>query len=901
MSYLARLRSWIRAAVGRNDLERRMQMEMQTHLELYEADLRRRGLSAAAAHRRARAEFGSVDARKDECRDARGLRLLGEIRGDVTYAARLLRRSPGFAFVALFSLALGIGANTAIFSLIDTVLMKRLPVRDPASLVFVDTTGGRSGGTSGPPYPLYELLRDRNQSLAGMAAFSESLFKVTIDGTAEQVRGQFASGSYFDLLGVRAAHGRLLTPSDDSEFARGGPDGPVGVISYNLWRQRFAMDPAVLGRSIQVGSDWVTIVGVTPPEFFGLQVGTPIDLTIPMMLAGRQLRATGSWWMHAVGRIRSGATAEQARAELDGLYGPYMDEHGMRNLRHGHFSGIALVPASRGLNELRRQFSEPLLIVMAIVAVVLLIGCANVANLLLARASARRSEMSVRLAIGASRARLIRQLLTEGAVLVFVGSLAGLLVAQTGVSFLVSLFGNRGGGILLEPPFDLRVLAFTAGVAVITVVLFSIAPALHATRVDAAKPGDTNTSLTRPRVRLGQSLVVLQVTLAVALLCGAALFLRTLHNLNSTDVGFRRDGVLTMQVEATVAPLPVTSTADERRKEYARLGAIWEELTARVGALPGVTSAAIATLSPLTGRDRGVGIAIQGITLPENQRGVHVNQVTSGYFDTLGIPVVSGRGFTPQDRAGSLRVAILNDTAARANFPGVSPLGRRINFPGQRVEDQFEIVGVVRDVRYVSLRRPDEGMAYIPIEQAIDPLTNVMALARSDRDSMLLVPLIRSAAREAVPGGFVTRIGLMEERVERSLLRERLLSMLATFFGGLALALACIGLYGVMAYAVVRRTREIGIRIAVGARHTSVIWMMVRETLVLVVAGIALGTVAAIAASRYVSAQLFGVTPGDPLATGAAIALLLGVTLAAAYVPARRASRIDPVVALRYE
>jgi predicted permease len=509
--------------------------------------------------------------------------------------------------------------------------------------------------------------------------------------------------------------------------------------------------------------------------------------------------------------------------------------------------------------------------------------------------------MSVRLAIGASRARLMRQLLTEGAVLVCLGSLTGLLFAQAGVSFLVGLFGNGGAGILLEPRFDLRVLAFTAAVAVITVVLFSIAPALHATRVDAAKPGDTKVSLTRPRVRLGQSLVVLQVMLAVVLLCGAALFLRSLHNLNTIDAGFQRDGVLTMQVEATMPPAPVTSTADERRKDYARRGAMWEDLTARVAALPGVTSAAVATMSPLTGRDRGVGIAIQAISLLENQRGIHVNQVTSGYFDTLGIPVLSGRSFTAQDRAASLRVAILNDTAVRAYFPDVSPLGRKISFPGQRVEDSYEIVGVVRDVRYVNLRQPDERMAYIPIEQAIDPLTNVMVLARSDRDPMLLVPLIRSAARETVPGGFVTRIGMMAQRVEMSLLRERLLSMLATFFGALALALACIGLYGVMAYTVVRRTREIGIRIAVGARHGSVIWMMVRETLVLVVAGIALGTMTAIIASRYVSTQLFGVTPGDPVATGAAIALLLAVTLTAAYLPARRASRIDPVTALRYE
>jgi predicted permease len=877
-----------------------MRLEMETHLELLEADLRRRGFSSAEAHRRARAEFGSLEARRDECREAFGLRLMSELRADISYALRLLRRSPGFACVALVSLALGIGANTAIFSLIDMLMMKTLPVRDPASLVFIDTSGGQSGGTSGPPYPLYELMRDTNRFLSDVAAFSEDRFKVTIDGASERVRGQYASGNYFELLGIRAVHGRLLTPADDAEFGRGGPEGAVAVISYNLWRQRFGLDPSVLGRTIQVGRQWVTIVGVTPPEFFGLQVGSPIDLTVPMMLAGDYVQSKGTWWMSAVGRLRERASAEQARAELDILFDGYMREIGME--RGGHFSGIALVPASRGLNGLRRQFSEPLVILMAIVAVVLLIGCANVANLLLARASARRGEMAVRLAIGASRGRLVRQLLTEGSVLVTIGAIAGLALAQLGVSFVVSLFGNGGTGILLQPRFDLRVLAFTAGVAVVTVILFSVAPALHATRIDAAKPGDTKASMGRPRIRLGQSLVVLQVTLAVALLCGAALFLRTLHTLNTIDAGFQREGLLTLQVESTMPPaLTAAATADDRRKGYAQIGAMWNDLAARVAGMPGVTFASVGTMSPLTGRDRGVRIAIQGASVPDQQRSIHLNQVSAGYFDALGVRSASGRLFTPQDRAGSLRVAILNETAARAYFPDVSPLGRQINFPGQRVEDEYEIVGVVRDVRYASLRRPDDRMAYIPIEQAIDPIGALMVHARSNTDPAVLVPLIRSAAREAVPDGFLTRIALMEQRVEASLLRERLLSMLATFFGGLALALACIGLYGVMTFAVIRRTREIGIRIAVGAPHTSVVWMMVRETLMLVVAGVALGTVAATAASRYLSAQLFGVTPGDPIATGTAIGLLLAVALASACVPARRASRIDPVVALRHE
>jgi predicted permease len=901
--HLATLRSWIRGVLRRDDFERRMHDEMRVHLDLYEADLRRRGVSEEEARRRAHAEFGSLATHKEECREAFGLRLLDELRGDVTYALRLLRRSPAFTIVALLSLALGIGANTAIFSLVDTVLVKTLPVSDPQSLFFVDNSGGKSGGSNAPPYPCYERLRDHNRFLAGIAAFDENLFKVTIDGTPEQIRGQFASGSYFDVLGVRAIHGRVLTPDDDSEVGRGGPDGAVAVISHGLWRRRFAMDPAVLGKSIQVGTNWVTIVGVTPPEFFGLQVGSPIDLTIPMMLAGRNIQSRTTWWMSVVGRLKPDATVDQARADLEALWDAYMVEIGEPREKRSYFSGIALVPAARGLNALRRQSSQPLLIMMATVAVVLLIGCANVANLLLARASARRNEMSVRLAIGASRGRLMRQLLTEGAVLVSLGTVAGLLFARWGVSFLLSFFSGGGADTTLDAQFDGRVLAFTAVVAAVTALLFSLAPALHATRGDAAKPAAAGASSARPRVRLGQSLVVLQVTLSVVLLCGAALFLRTLHNLKTVDAGFDREGVLTMIVEATVpgrSVPPMTPAA--RRADHARLGAIWEDFIAGLAVLPGVSSAAASTMAPLSGNDRGVLIAITGgSTASQRDHSIHINHVTARYFKTMGIGVLAGRTFTPHDRASSLRVIVLNDTAARAYFEGASAIGRKVNFPRQRVEDEYEVVGVVRDTRYENLRTPDERMAYLPIEQSIDPITSAVVAVRGAGDVMRLLPPIRAVVRQTVPAGFVTRVATVDQQLERSLVRERMLSTLGAFFGGLALALACIGIYGVMAYTVIRRTREIGIRIAIGAQQQLVIWMVVRETLGLVVAGAALGTVTALVVGRYIKSQLFGVAPTDPVAISAAVLLLLAVAAAAGYLPARRASRINPVRALRYE
>jgi predicted permease len=901
MKLTARFISWLRHSSRRAAFERQMQDEMRLHLELYQADLRRGGMTDQEARRRALAEFGSVEARKDECREAVGLRLLDELRRDVSYALRLLRRSPGFAVVALLSLALGIGANTAIFSLVDTVLVKTLPVQDPQQLFFVDNSGGKSGGGSGPPYPCFERLRDHNRFLSGIAAFDERLFKVSIDGVPERVRGQYVSGSYFDLLGVRPAHGRLLTARDDSEPGRGGPDGAVAVISDAFWTRRFARDAAVLGKSVQVGTQWVTIVGVTPPGFFGLQVGMPLDITVPMMLVEQGLQSKQSWWLSVIARVAPGASVEQARADLEAIWDSYMTEIGQPPHKRDYFNGLVLVPAAKGANELRRAYSEPLLIVMGIVGVVLLIGCANVANLLLARAAARQNEIAVRLAIGASRGRLIRQLLTEGLVLVSIGAAAGLLFARWGASFLIAMLAGPTELVVLEPRFDWRILGFTAGVSLATALLFTLAPALRATRVDAAKPGSAVRSTSRNR--LGGGLVVVQVTLSLLLLCGAALFVRTLHNLNGVPSGFDAGATLTMQVEMTVPGRTTRpATRDGFRADHARLGLIWRGFMERLHQVPGVSSAAVAGMSPLSGRDRGIKLDIAGPAPgPEQDRGIHINHVTDRYFETTGIRLLAGRLFTPADQSGALRVAILNETAARAYFGSESPVGRIVSFPGQRVADAAEIVGVVTDARYENLRKPDERMIYVPLDQAIDPITSAVVLVRGGDDVTRLMPSIRASVAETVPGGFVSGVATIGQQLEMSLVRERMLALLTSFFAVLALLLACLGLYGVMAYRVARRTREIGIRLAIGAREQSVVWMMVRETLLLVGSGAALGTLAALGVNRFVAAQLFGVTPGDPIAIAAALLVLACVTLIAGYLPARRASRIDPARALRAE
>lgn len=904
------LREWLHRVLGTVSRRRRdeeLEQELRSHLELAAEEARCRGKTAQEAVRAAGIRAGSVSQTMDQLRDQRGLPWLEDMSRDVRYGLRMLRRSPGFAAVAILSLALGIGANTAIFSLIDTVLLKTLPVDDPETLFFVDNSGGKSGGTSGPPYPCFERLRDQNRFLAGISAFKETRFKVTIDGNPEEVRGQYASGTYFDLLGVDAVQGRVLTAADDSVFGTGGPDGGVAVISHSYWKRRFAMDPGVLGKTVHVGTKPVTIVGVTEPEFFGLQVGSPIDITIPMALTDNNLRTTRLWWFSVVGRLKAGVNVEHARADLEGIWDAYLTEVGMPPHERGYFSGVALVPADRGLNELRRQFSEPLVIVMAIVALVLLVGCANVATLLLARATARQTEMAVRLAIGAGRGRLLRQLFTEGAVLVILASVTGLIFAQSGLHFLTNIFTGTADGAHIDTAVNTRVLSFTMIVAVITGLLFNLAPALRAARIVAAKPGGRAVTVTKRQARLGQSLVIVQVISALVLLSGALMFLRTLQNLRVVESGFAREGILTMQVDATVQRIrptvrpPADEMRREIRREHARLGVMWEALAARILAIPNVTSAAAATMAPLAGRDRGVLIATTDPARSEADRYIHVNHVTAGYFETMGIRVMAGRGFTPVDRAGSLRVAILNESAARTYFHDANPIGRKVNFPGQRVEDEYEVVGVVRDVRYENLRTPDERMAYLPIEQSIDPISGVVFAVRARGDVVQFVPSIRKAAADTVPGGFVTKVATIEQRVAASLNRERMLSALASFFAVLALTLACIGLYGVLAYGVVQRTREIGIRIAIGARQGSVLWMVVREALVLVAIGAALGTAGALAAGRFIGAQLFGVAPGDPAVTAAAIFVLLVVTASAACIPALRASRIDPVAALRSE
>jgi predicted permease len=874
--------------------EAELDEEVRSYFDVIAERSMSRGLTREQAERAARLEFDGPDRVKEKVREARVGTEIETSWQDFRYALRALRKNPGFAVAAVLSLGLGLGANTAIFTLVNTVMLKSLPVKDADRLFFIDSSGGKDRGNA-PPYPCYERLRDNNHSFSGMAAFSSERFKVTIDGEPEQINGQYASASFFDVLGVGAIAGRVMAPEDDPRFGAGG--GAVAVISDGLWKRRFGGEPSVIGKSVQVGETRAIIVGVTPPGFSGLTPGFPADITVPIAL-NPGVRSKSMWWFGAVGRLKDGTSPEQARSELDAGFQTYMGELGMKGSTH--FNGIALIPAAKGFDGLRQRFGKPLLIVMTIVGLVLLIGCANVANLLLARAGARRGEIALRLAIGGSRWRLIRQLLTEGLVLSAIAAGVGVLFARWGVAALVLLFSGVRGQIVLEPRFDGTVVAFISAAALATTLLFSIAPALYTTRANAATPGGrAPVGLGGFRFGAGQALVVLQIMLSAVLLCGAALFLRSLHNLTHLDAGFQHESILTMRVDATFPRLTHKPSA-AAAEEYGRVGRMLERLLVSIRALPQVKAVSASSMAPLSGRYRGLGMRISGEPPSAKQHSASLNDVSSGFFDTFGVALLAGRLFHPGDQASSPRVAILNESMAREAFHDSSPLGRHVTFPGQDVTAEYEIVGIVRDVRYDSLRKEAKPMVYLPIEQAIDPLPGITVTLRTT-DAAGVLTVLRRHTRDIVPGGFITNVATVRQLVDDSLVVERLLSILASLFGGLALLLAAVGLYGIVSFSVIRRAREIGVRIAIGAQRGTVIRMILKNTAGLAAVGLALGIPLVFLTKKYIDSELFGLHANDPLTIAGVTLLLTCVVLAAGTWPAWRASRLDPMLSLRHE
>jgi predicted permease len=823
---------------------------------------------------------------------------------DLQFGLRMLKKNPGFTAVAVLSLALGIGANTAIFQLVNAVRLKTLPVAHPEQLVNIrltDMDAARGFKPSQYPAvtnPIWEQIRDRNEAFSGVLAWGRGDFNLAQGGEVRSAKGLWVSGDFFNLLGVQPERGRLLTAADDQR----GCAAPGAVISHAFWQREYGGDPNVIGRKVTLSDKPFEIIGVTPASFFGLEVGRTFDVALPIcadaIIGGKNTRLDSgfNWWLMVTGRLKSGWTTQQATAQLQSIspalfqqtlppnYPPvsvpkYLD------------SKLEVVEGGAGYSTLREAYERPLWLLLAIAGLVLLIACANLANLLLARASTREREIAVRQAVGASRARIIRQLLVETLLLTVAGTVLAALLAQGLSRFLVSLIGTGANAVFLDLTPDWRVLGFTAGVAAVTCLLFGLTPALRATRVDIGavmKATGRGVIGGRGRFSLRRALVVIQVALSLVLVACALLFTRSLTKLLALDPGFNEENLLIARVNFRRLDI-----APERRMEFKA------QMLERLKAVPGVQAISEADTVPLTGGGRGNVVWKQSD--PNARIDVSFNRVGIDYFQTLQLPLRTGRAFNSGDTLSSPRVAIVNETFAQ-QLGEPEPVGRRVVVEETPTEPEtaYEIVGVVRDAKFEELKEGRLAVMYLPALQDPQPATWRQFLIRSSLPQAEITASVNQALKEVNPS-MDTVFEWFQTMVQGSMLRERLMATLSGFFGVLALALATIGLYGILSYAVASRTNEIGIRIALGARVREIVSLIVREALLLVAIGVVAGIPAVFVVARFAETLLFDLSPTDPLSLAGAGLVMLLIAVIAAYLPARRATRIDPLIALRYE
>jgi len=843
---------------------------------------------------------------------------------DLRFGVRMLIKSPGFTAVAVLTLALGIGANTAIFSLVNEVLLRSLPVKNPGELVLfrnIQGQGGRmsrAGENNGSIDPAtgreastsfsllaFERFRTHHPVLSDVFAYAPfNQINLLIDGQPEtNVLGQLVSGTYYAGLGVPAILGRTLMPEDDQQSAE-----PVAVISHRYWQNRFGSDPAVIGKTIQVNKVATTIIGVTPPGFAGaMQIGESADISVPLALHARFQPDRGAsraqpwyWWIRVMGRLAPQTTAIQASASLEPVFQESAREGWLagqsldttpRNMPQA--STLVADPGGQGENDRRRQYSQSLRILMGLVSLLLLAACANVANLLLARGAARRREIALRLALGASRARIVRQLLVESLLLAFLGAALGALFAQWSRGLLVGLRQFGGSPAVLDLPLDGRVLGFTIAVTAATAVLFGLAPALRATRVNltAEFQGGVRQLGAGARSRLSQILMIVQIALSLVLLVGTGLFIRTLRNLQNVDPGFNSHQLALFRLDAT--------SAGYNREQFAALQA---RLQTRLESIPGVRAVTFSRVPLLSGTRSNRRISVPGYTPSSDaSMGFNINGLAPNFLAAMEIPLLIGRDFTDHDAATGPKVAIVNQAFAQRIFGDENPIGRRFLFGNTPTASaaEIEIVGVARDAKYTGLREATPPTIYVPAPQMPEGVANYAVRAAGSPAE--LFPAIRAAIRELDPTLPVINLRTQEEQIERISSEERLFAKLSGFFGFVALALACIGLYGLMSFLVLHRTGEIGLRMALGALPGQVLWMVMRESLLLTGLGVAVGLLAAYGSSRFIQAMLFGLSPTDPLTYGIVALLLIVVAMLASLIPAHRAAGVEPMIALRNE
>ena len=908
--------SWLKRLFARGRMDRDLDKELRFHFESQVADKTRSGISQIEARRLTRMEFGGMEQVKEDCRESRGTLWLESIVQDLRYGLRQLRKSPGFTFVAILSLTLGIGANTAIFTLLNAILLRPLPVQSPRELILFGD-GDAEGSTNSVPDGRWQLfsrsffhdLRQKDTSLSGIAAVDSTQFdtKASIAGAAYQTsRVNLVSGSYFSVLGVPAFLGRTTSESDDS--AEGA--GPVAVASYAWFQRQFNGDPSALGKTIRIQSHDYTLVGVARPGFYGFTVGQSTDLWIPLSMEKAFSRpgwnGLGDRFfqsLYLIGRLKPGVTAAQASAETNLLFkqiirsylGSQPSQKQLDGLAH---ASIEITPGGRGVSHLRRAFSVPLMILMAIVALVLLIACANIANMLLARGVARTREVAVRMALGASRRRLVFQLLTESLLLALLGAAAGVALAWKASAVLLNLATPGPNPVPLNLTPDLAVLGFTLGVTVLTALLFGTLPAFRATGLEftpALKDGRGSSSTTT-RGALARSLIVGQVALSVVLLVVAGLFMRSLINLSDVHTGFDKHNVLVFSLDSSTANLP-RGTPEEIRSVR-----LQEQIEARVQTIPGVQSDSFSFFT----FDQGAWseqVLFQGVPrTPGSGDQVFFNITGNGFFSTMGIPLIQGRTFNAQDTQNAPKVAVINQTMAHRFFPNGSAVGHRFGL-GETPEHpgEIEVIGVVKDAKYIEL---DEGTlmaAYFPCTNNPGFYGNFAVRYAPGANRQEIVSRTRRAIAEINSNILVNSVGSLEEQVDNSIATQSLIARLSSFFGIIAVFLACIGTYGLLSYSVARRTSEFGIRLALGARSHMLLWMILRECILLLALGLALGVPVALSSTRVLKSVLYELSPLDPTSISIAIVAVTVMTIAAAWLPARRATKIDPMHALRAE